>query len=204
MTTQEKIYLYPLWVRIWHGINALGIITLIVTGISMQYSTASFVLIDFKTAINLHNIAGITVSAFYLMFFVGNIVTPNGFFYRFKLKGTTRRIVKQAKFYLYCLFKIEVAPFPVNGKRKFNPLQKYSYIGIMYFVLPFVIVSGIALLYPELIIEDVYNVSGIMLTAVLHGIAGFLIFIFLLVHIYVSTIGESPTKNFKSILTGWH
>lgn len=204
METQEKLYLYPLWARIWHGINALGIITLIVTGISMQYSTASFVLINFKAAINLHNISGITVSAFYLVFIVGNLITPNGLFYRFKIKGTVKRMLKQGKFYLYCLFKIETPPYPLSEKRKFNPLQKYSYIAVMYFIVPFVIISGIALLFPELIIEEIYNVSGIMLTAVLHGIAGFFIFIFLLIHIYVSTIGESPTKHFKSIVTGWH
>lgn len=204
MTSQEKIYLFPLWARIWHGVNAVGIVILIITGISMQYSTASFVLIDFKTSIKLHNIAGIVVSVFYLMFVVGNIVTPNGSFYYLKIRGAGKRLLKQAKFYLFCLFKIEIPPYPVSEKHKFNPLQKYTYIGVMYFIVPFVIVSGIALLFPELIIEEVYKVSGIMLTAILHGIAGFIIFIFLIVHIYVATIGESPTRNFKSMVTGWH
>ena len=41
MTTSEKIYFYPVWLRIWHGFNALGIITLILTGVSMQSTNAS-------------------------------------------------------------------------------------------------------------------------------------------------------------------
>ncbi len=204
MTKEERIYLFPLWLRIWHGINALGILILIITGISMQYSTAGFVILDFKTTIKLHNIAGIIVSIIYLMFFVGNIVSSNGFFYHFRIKGTSNRMLKQVKYYLCCFFKIEKPPYPVSEKRKFNPLQKFSYIGVMYFIVPFVIASGMALLFPEIIIEEIYSVSGIMLTAVLHGIAGFIIFIFLIVHIYIASIGESPMKNFKSMITGWH
>ncbi|SMO43426.1 thiosulfate reductase cytochrome b subunit [Saccharicrinis carchari] len=204
MTIQKKIYLFPLWARIWHGVNAVGILVLIATGISMQYSTASFILIDFKTSIKLHNIAGIVVAVFYLMFIIGNIVTPNGSFYHLKISGAGKRMLKQVKYYLCCFFKIETPPYPISEKHKFNPLQKYAYIGVMYVIVPFVIISGIALLFPEFIIEEIFNVSGIMLTAVLHGIAGFLILIFLIVHIYVAAIGESPTKNFKSMITGWH
>lgn len=204
MTKEERIYLFPLWLRIWHGINALGILILIITGISMQYSTAGFVLLDFKTTIKLHNIAGIIVSVFYLVFFVGNIVSSNGFFYHFRIKNGSNRMVKQVKYYLSCIFKIKKPPYPVSEERKFNPLQKFSYIGVMYFIVPFVIASGMALLFPEIIIEEIYKVSGIMLTAVLHGIAGFIIFIFLIVHIYIASIGDSPIKNFKSMITGWH
>ncbi|MCX6259522.1 MAG: cytochrome b/b6 domain-containing protein, partial [Bacteroidia bacterium] len=32
------MYLYPAWIRLWHLFNALLIIVLIVTGISMQYT----------------------------------------------------------------------------------------------------------------------------------------------------------------------
>ena len=33
-----KMYLYPKWIRIWHLLNALMFIVLIVTGLSMQYT----------------------------------------------------------------------------------------------------------------------------------------------------------------------
>jgi thiosulfate reductase cytochrome b subunit len=74
----------------------------------------------------------------------------------------------------------------------------------MYFFVPIVIISGIALLFPELIIEEVYNLSGVMLTAILHGVIGFFIFIFLIIHLYVASIGKSPRANYRGIITGWH
>ena len=205
MSAQEhKLYLYPLWLRIWHGINGLGIIILIITGMSMQYSSAKFVLMDFQLSINLHNFAGVFISLSYLIFFLGNMFTKNKKFYRIKPKGFQKRLLKQAKYYMFGMFKGETSPFPVSEKRKFNPLQKVSYVIVMYLVVPMLVITGIALLFPELIIEEVYNLSGVMLTAVFHGILGFCVFIFLLIHLYVASIGKSPKANFKGIITGWH
>lgn len=204
MSEEKKLYLYPVWLRIWHGINALGIVLLIISGISMQYSTSTFVIMKFETAINMHNFSGVTVSISYLVFFIGNLFTNNKKYYRIKPKGFTKRLIKQAKYYMFGMFKNETSPYPISEKRKFNPLQKYSYVAIMYLFVPIVIITGIALLFPELIIEEVYNFSGVMLTAILHGIIGFFIFIFLLIHLYVASIGKSPRNNYRGIITGWH
>mgnify|MGYP006295635021 CR=1 FL=1 len=204
MASEKPIYHYPLWLRIWHGINALGIIILIVTGVSMQYSGSSFLVVDFGTAVRLHNIAGLTVTLSYMLFFLGNIFTSNGRFYNFKTKGMARDLMRQAEYYLSGMFRKETTPFPVTRKRKFNPLQKVAYLTVMYLFVPLVIASGIALLFPEIIIEEVYTFSGIMLTAAVHSIAGFIISLFLFIHIYVSSIGKSPVNNYKSMVTGWH
>lgn len=202
MDSSKKVYFYPVWLRIWHGINALGIIILIVTGISMQSVENSF--LGFNTTITLHNIAGGVVAFSYLFFFFGNLFTGNGKFYRIKPTGFIKRPVKQAYYYIWGMFHGMKAPYPLSEKRKFNPLQKYSYVLVMYLAVPFVIVSGIALLFPEIIIEDVYKFSGIYITAVLHSVFGFFISVFLVIHLYVASIGKSPRENFKSIVTGWH
>lgn len=204
MSDENRLYLYPVWLRIWHGINALGIILLIISGISMQYSTSTYIIMKFETAINMHNFAGVTVSISYFVFFFGNLFTKNKKYYRIKPKGFIKRLVKQARYYMLGMFNNEKSPYPVSEKRKFNPLQKYSYVAIMYLLVPIVIITGIALLFPELIIDEVYSLSGVMLTAILHGIIGFFIFIFLLIHLYVASIGKSPLNNYRGIVTGWH
>lgn len=201
--TSEKLYFYPVWLRIWHGFNALGIIALILTGVSMQ-STKAASAIGFNLIIDVHNVAGILVSLSYFLFFTGNLVTKNGTFYLIKMKGFLNRVIKQARYYSWGMFHGEKPPFPLSEKRKFNPLQKLSYVMVMYFALPLVIISGIALLFPEIIIERIYSVSGVFITAVLHSALGFFISIFLVIHLYVASIGKSPAANFKSIITGWH
>jgi len=198
-----KLYFYPLWLRLWHGVNALGIISLIVTGISMQWGVEdSF--IDFQLAVNIHNISGIVLTLNYLAFFIGNITTSNIRFYLIKPKGFFKRLIKQAQYYTFGMFKGEAHPFPLSEKRKFNPLQKLSYVVVMYLFVPFVMISGFALLFPEIIIDRIYSVSGVLITAVAHSIAGFIISIFLVIHLYVASIGKHPAENFKSIINGWH
>lgn len=198
-----KLYFYPVWLRIWHAVNALGIILLILTGFSLQ-SGIDTAFINFKLAVNLHNIAGITVAINYLLFFIGNFVSSNIKFYLIKPMGFIKRPMKQAYYYAFGMFRGMKAPYPLSEKRKFNPLQKYAYVAVMYLVVPIVIISGFALLFPEIIIDKIYTFSGVFLTAITHSAAGFFISIFLLIHLYVASIGKSPIENFKSIITGWH
>ena len=184
-------------------VNALGIILLIVTGFSLQSGIdGSF--INFKLAVNIHNISGIVVTANYLLFFIGNIVTQNIKFYLIKPMGFIKRPMKQAYYYAWGMFHGMTAPYPLSEKRKFNPLQKYAYVAVMYMIVPIVIITGFALLFPEIILEKVYALSGVFLTAVTHSAGGFFISIFLVIHLYVASIGKSPIENFKSIITGWH
>lgn len=118
MTSENnKIYLYPLWLRIWHGINALGIILLIITGIRLQYSDLRLLSMDFGTAVQMHNISGVVVTLNYFVFIIGNLVTPNKKYYRIKPKGLVKRVRKQANYYLSGLFKGEEAPFPISEKK---------------------------------------------------------------------------------------
>ena len=178
-------------------------IILILTGISMQ-SSIETPIIGFNLAVNLHNIAGVIVLLSYIFFFAGNLWTGNGKFYRIKKKGFFRNLVKQATYYAWGMFHGESYPFPLSEKRKFNPLQKYSYVLVMYFAVPVVIVTGIALLFPEIIIDKAWGISGVFMTAILHSAMGFLISLFLIIHLYIASVGKSPLENYKSIFTGWH
>ena len=198
-----KLYFYPFWLRIWHAVNAVGIILLIITGISMQSGIDSS-FINFKLAVNTHNISGIVVTANYLLFFIGNIITQNVKYYLIKPMGFIKRPMKQFNYYAFGMFQGKKAPYPLSEKRKFNPLQKYAYVVVMYLFVPIVIISGFALLFPEIIIDKVYMLSGVFLTAITHSAIGFFISIFLIIHLYVASIGKSPVENFKSIITGWH
>lgn len=200
----HKMYLYPTWVRIWHSANALLCIALIVSGISMQYAGEGFSLLDFESAVTLHNISGVVITLLYVAFVLFNRLTANRNHYKFNPRGAWQRIFTQTRYYTVGLFKGAKAPYPVTEQMKFNPLQQITYILIMYGAMPVVIITGWALLYPEITFEKVFGQSGLLLTDQLHIIMGFFVSVFLVVHIYFATIGQSPGANFKSIATGWH
>jgi len=196
-------YHYPKVIRMWHVLNALCILTLIATGISMYYVAPDRVLINFASAVKIHNISGVALSFSYLLFFIGNIVSGNNKYYKMPLKGLGQRLWKQSMYYLFGMFKGEKKPYPPTEHRKFNPLQKIFYVMIMYIGVPLVIISGWGLLFPESVIKALFGVSGILITDVLHVATGFFISLFLIIHIYISTVGHTRTSNFKAIVTGY-
>ncbi len=200
----NRLYLYPIWLRIWHMINALLFLALIVTGLSMQYSPVENPLIEFQTAIAVHNIAGILIIAAYIIFMVTNFSSSNKKYYVMKKKGLMDRLMKQSRYYAYGMFKGESTPFPVTEDEKFNPLQKLSYVGVIYILLPILMITGLALLYPEFIVHKVFGLNGTMLTALLHMFMGFLLTLFLLIHLYFASLSKKKFANFKSMITGWH
>jgi len=200
----NRLYLYPIWLRIWHMINAVLFLALIVTGLSMQYSPVENPMLEFQSAIAVHNIAGVLIIMAYIFFMVANALSPNRKHYVMKRKGLMDRLMKQSKYYAYGMFKGEAAPYPVSKNGKFNPLQKLSYIGVIYLLLPILMITGIALLYPELIIHKIGSLNGTMLTAILHMLMGFLLTLFLLIHLYFASLSKKKFANFKSMITGWH
>lgn len=202
--TEEKIYLYPVWIRLWHLLNALLCLILIITGISMQFSNPKFPMIRFDVAVSIHNIVGIILCVNYLLFFLGNITTRNGKYYKLIFPGLFSRLTTQFMYYTRGLFKGETAPYPLNSERKFNPLQQITYVGSMYLLLPIIMITGWALMYPEVIPARFVWSSGLHLTDLFHITAAFLVSLFMFIHIYFCTIGKTPLSNFMSMIDGYH
>lgn len=200
----EKLYLYPVWIRIWHWSNMILFILLIASGLSMQYAGAEMKFIRFDIAVSIHNITGIMVTILYAFFILGNVLTDNGKNYRIKRKGITERMFKQFKYYSFGVFKNEKPPFPPKNGNKFNPLQLISYVVVMYLFFPFLIITGFALLFPEIIFHELFGFTGIQLTAMFHILLGFFLSFFMLVHVYFCTMGEKPSTHFKSMINGYH
>jgi thiosulfate reductase cytochrome b subunit len=74
----------------------------------------------------------------------------------------------------------------------------------MYIFVPLIIISGIAMLFPHIIYDKVFNIPGFLLTDLVHIISGFVGSVFMIIHIYFCTLGAKPSSNFKSIVTGYH
>jgi thiosulfate reductase cytochrome b subunit len=200
------MYLYPKWIRVWHLINAAMFIILIVTGISMQYTGKEHTtyMVGFAKAVKWHNFAAIILVINYIFFVTSNLLTSNGRYYRIGRKDFLSNLKKQFMYYSKGMFKGEKHPFPVTEERKFNPLQKITYILALYVAFPLLIISGIGLLLPEITITTFFGISGLILTDILHITMGFFLSIFMIIHVYTCTLGHTPTSLFRGIITGYH
>jgi thiosulfate reductase cytochrome b subunit len=200
------MYLYPKWLRIWHVLNALLFIILIVTGLSMQYTDLGndSYTVGFAKAVKWHNSAAMVLTANYVVFFLGNLFTRNGKYYRIRKHSFWSDLIKQGRYYAFGIFKGEKNPFPVTMENKFNPLQKFTYVLSMYVGMPLLIISGFVLLFPEIAIKEIFGTSGLVLNDVLHISMGFLLSIFMIIHVYTCTLGSKPFSLFWGMITGYH
>jgi len=200
------MYLYPLWVRLWHFVNAVLILILIITGFSMWFAgndTISLASGSSKAA-GWHNLSAIILIISYMVFVIGNVMSGNGKYYMIKKNDISAGISRQLKYYLYAKYKDKKQPFPVTSENKFNPLKKVTYLVIMYLALPFIIITGIILLIPDMFFAENAGPGMYILVDTLHIILGLIISLFLIIHIYSCTIGAKSLSLFRGIISGYY
>jgi thiosulfate reductase cytochrome b subunit len=198
----SALYLYPIWLRLWHWGNALLFLTLVVTGVSMHYGLAW--LVPFQVAVPVHNAAGILLTLFWLAFLAGNLWGGNGKYYLLDLRTLPRDLLAQSGYYLRGIFTGAPHPFHVSAEHKLNALQALSYIGVMYLLMPALIVSGWAFLLSTALPATVFGVGTVWIVAMVHLATSWMLALFLIVHLYIITTGATPTSNLRAMLTGWH
>ncbi len=200
----KKIYLYPIWLRFWHWLNALLFIVLIVSGLSLHFSDPNSAFINFRWAMVSHNISGIFLSFNYALFFVLSLLTGNIKHYIPKIKGFVKRMLLQARYYLLGIFINEPHPFNTSKENKFNPMQQVAYLGVMFLLMPAIVISGWLLMFPETAPNQIFGMGGVWPMALFHSVVGFFLSLFLVGHLYLATTGSTVGELFKSMITGWH
>lgn len=199
----KRILLYPGWLRGWHWLNAALFIVLLWTGIEVHFAKPGTPGLGFQRSHVLHNVAGILLTLSYLVFLFGNLLTKNGRYYRLSADDVRRGIARQLRYYMWGIFRGEPHPYPHGDKQKFNPLQKITYAVTMYGVVPLMMITGWVILFPDRIPETVFGVSGRLFYGIAHTLGGYLLGLFIMVHVYLGTTGGTVTTLYKGILTGW-
>lgn len=200
----HREYLFPLWLRLWHWTNALLVLTLGITGMSLHFADPSLPLVEFSLAVRIHNVAGVALLAAYAFFVIANIITGNRFQFIPKPPGILRRAIDQGKWYGVGIFLDEPHPHTPSKEAKFNVLQAITYWKVMYILMPVIILSGFVYLYPELAPDKVFGFDGLLVVAMIHYLAAVAVLLFLLSHIYLCTTGKTVWSMFKMMITGWH
>jgi thiosulfate reductase cytochrome b subunit len=198
---EEKILLHPLLERLWHWAQALCIVMLIITGIIIhwpEYFTGWF-----DWAVSVHNWFGIATVVLFLIWLFYNIFSGRITHYVPNKGDIPKRVIVQAKFYGYGIFKHEPHPYPPREDDKFNPLQKLAYLSFQVLLMPILLISGILYMYPETFSGVIDSIGGMTTLGLIHYILGALFASFLVAHLYLATTGETIGENFKAIITGY-
>src|SRR5512140_418396 len=105
-SAMARIYVHPLPVRIWHWVNALGFVALIVTGFQIRYGDV-FQLMAFATAVSVHNTVGFMLIANYFVWLCFYLFSDKITVYHPELRPAVyfRDAIRQAMFYGYGIFR---------------------------------------------------------------------------------------------------
>jgi len=205
MSEKKMIYLHPLPVRIWHWLNALGIVTLCLTGVQIRFPEYANIFGSYRAAILLHNTAGIIVAlSFSIWFFYYSMSSRNlAKIYVPDVQDVKRGLLRQVGFYFFLYFFGRPNPHHATPDNKFNPMQKSAYLAIMFVLMPFVSLTGIFLMNVSPLRELILAAGGLKILVTLHFLLACSLGAFLFTHVYLTTLGHTPLAHTKSMWTGW-
>jgi len=200
----DKTYINPLPVRVWHWVNALGFILLILTGFQIRY-VGLFNVLSFETAVKMHNWVGFAVIANWFIWFGFYLFTDKIRVYHPELNARKffEGWFRQVRFYSYGIFKGEKSPHHVRPHDKFNPMQSMTYQIVMLLVVPIQFITGI-LMWDVKRFQDVSEMmGGIRVVSTIHILIFILFVFFILVHAYMGALGRKPSTHYKEMFTGY-
>jgi thiosulfate reductase cytochrome b subunit len=194
-----KVLIYKGFGRFWHWTQAVLIIFLAVTGFEVH---GVFSIFGFEKAAEFHRTASWLLIALIISAIFWHLTTGEWRHYI----PTTKKLKDQVIYYVSGIFRGEPHPTEKTSLSKLNPLQRIVYLGFKIVLIPVTIISGIFyLLYKTfdqnnlIVIED-YPLETI---AFWHTLGAILMMIFLVVHVYMTTTGATPTSNIKAMITGF-
>lgn len=200
----KKIYLHPLPVRVWHWVNAVSFVVLILTGIQIRYREMINVM-TFRNAVDIHNFFGFVLLGNFFIWLLYYLFSGKLRIYLppLNVKKFILGSIRQARYYGFGIFMGEPNPHHSTPDNKFNPMQQAAYLMIMSLLIPLQLVTGILLWDVKGFEGFVSMFGGIKIVDSIHVFIFFFSSSFLFVHIYLATLGHTATAHIKAMFTGF-
>ena len=200
----ERIYVHPLPVRLWHWVNAVGFVVMIVTGIQIRY-VGLIDMMSFKTAVNLHNWTGFLLIGNFFIWLLFYLFSDKIKAYHPELSPTKhfRATFRQLQYYGYGIFRGDPNPHHVSAYRKFNPMQSMLYQVMMMLIVPIQFYTGILLWDVKRFSAAVDMLGGVRVVDTVHVLIFIFFTSYILIHAYLGTLGHTPAAHFKEMFTGY-
>lgn len=193
----EKIYVFKRFERFWHWSQALLIIGMLITGFEVH---GSYTFIGFEDAVTYHTVFAWSLVTLWIFAIFWHITTGEWKQYI----PTTEKVVAMIRFYSVGIFKGEPHPYRPTKLKKHNPLQRLAYLGVLLFIGPLLWITGwFYLFYGDWALWGVNGFLSLEWVAFFHTVGAFMMLLFLIAHLYLTTTGHTPTAHIKAMVTGW-
>ena len=203
----QQVYMYDVYERLWHWLQTAAILLLLFTGLII-HKPDLFGIFSFSYVVQVHNILALLLvlnAGLSLFYHLASgeirqfIPRPRGFF---------DEAFTQALFYLRGIFRNEPHPYEKTRERKMNPLQQVTYVMVLNVLLPAQIITG-ALIWAtqgwgaQRWPGATEALGGLPWLGPLHTLVAWAFAAFIILHVYLTTTGPTPTAGIKAMMLGW-
>jgi thiosulfate reductase cytochrome b subunit len=198
----KRVKLYDAYDRIWHWLQAGTILMLIFTGLII-HKPHIFGIFSFRYIVQVHNVLGfiLLINAALALFYTvasGTIrrffPNPDGFF---------ARAFEQTMFYTRGIFTGAAHPLQKTPQNRLNVLQQLTYLAILNVLLPAQVLTGLLIWGIQYSPALSGAIGGLTILGPLHTFLAWAFAAFIVMHVYLTTTGETPLAGIKSMVTGW-
>jgi thiosulfate reductase cytochrome b subunit len=199
----KRLFLHPPLERLWHAAHTLGFLVLGLSGAHIHWPESFPLVSGLETAMLVHNVFGVWLVVDFSLWIPYLVLSRRYTHYVPLSRDMPAGMMKQALYYGRDIFFGGHHPFEVSEKQKFNPMQKWAYIGVMFGMMPPLMITGVIMLLPAVFRGPLEPIGGIRAVAVIHTALAFAGAAFLASHLYLATTGHTPLDAFRSMVTGW-
>jgi thiosulfate reductase cytochrome b subunit len=199
----RHVELHTPFLRIWHWVNTVLIFLLILTGARLRMPDIGF-LFAYRNGVLIHRLTGLVATVSFLFWLAYSLVSGNiTRNYAFRPARDGKGMVKQGLYYAIGVFRGWPNPYPATPDAKFNPLQKVAYGTVMFVLTPLIAATGILFSNIPYFRGIISYIGGTRVLDAVHVIGGYLFVIYLIVHVYMATLGPTPFTHIKAMFTGY-
>lgn len=198
----KMVYIHHAPIRVWHWVNAVAFIFLLVTGVQIRFA-GHLDWFSLEEAIHLHNYVGFMVISNYGLWLFYSLGSGQIRLYLPSFKGMIPKIIEQVVYYTYGIFRGDPNPHHISVEAKFNVMQQQTYAMIMFVLVPLQIVTGLLLWEIKRFEDYIQFLGGVRIVNLIHVVLFFFFAAFMIGHIYLATLGHTPLAHIKAMFTGY-
>lgn len=190
MTKKEQVMIFARFERFWHWSQAALVLGLLLTGARL-HGLVWFG--DWQSAFAIHLVLAGLIIILWIFAIFWHFTTGQWQHYI----PTFQNLLAVIRFYGWGIFLGETHPVKPTINRKHNPLQRLSYLFLKLVINPAIWVTGIMYLS--------VNQTGFDLPMVawMHVVAAYAMAVFVVIHVYMATTGETVGAYLRAMVTGY-
>jgi len=190
MAEKQYVKIFARFERFWHWSQAVLVLGLLLTGARLHGLIGG---IDWQTAFGLHLVMAGLIIVLWIFAIFWHFTTGQWQHYI----PTFRNLLAVIRYYGWGIFLGEVHPAKPTIRRKHNPLQRLSYLFLKLVINPAIWATGILYL--------TVDVTGLELAMVAwaHVVTAYAMAIFVVIHVYMATTGETVGAYLRAMITGY-